>query len=82
MSNLFNEDNTIEQMVISALQGNGWKYIPADELPRDYSDVLVEPMVKEALIRLNPATQESRLALTKLFISCAPSFFQYRHTTW
>ena len=58
MSNLFNEDNTIEQMVISALQGKGWKYIPADELPRDYSDVLVEPMLKEALIRLNPAIAE------------------------
>lgn len=50
----FNEDNTIEQMIISSLKNNGWKYIPAENLPRDYSDVLVEPMVKEALIRLNP----------------------------
>lgn len=58
MSNYFNEDNTIEQMMISALQGSGWKYIPAEELPRMYSDVLVEPMVKEALIRLNPEIAE------------------------
>lgn len=59
---MFNEDNTIEQMVLSALQKNGWKYIPADELPRDYSDVMVEPMVKQALIRLNPeiAVEPSR----------------------
>lgn len=51
---MFNEDNTIEQMILATLQGNGWKYIPAEELPRVYSDVMVEPMVKEALIRLNP----------------------------
>ena len=51
---MFNEDNTIEQMILATLEGNGWKYIPAEELPRAYSDVMVEPMVKEALIRLNP----------------------------
>ncbi len=51
---MFNEDNTIEQMVIATLKSNGWKYIPAEELPRDYSDVMVESMVKDALIRLNP----------------------------
>ena len=55
---LFNEDNTIEQMIISSLKNNGWKYIPAEELPRMHSDVLVEPMVKEALIRLNPEIAE------------------------
>lgn len=58
MANPFNEDNTIEQMMISALQENGWRYIPSEELPRMYSDVLVEPMVKEALIRLNPEIAE------------------------
>lgn len=58
MATIFNEDNTIEQMILSTLQGNGWKYIPAEELPRMYSDVLVEPMVKEALIRLNPEIAE------------------------
>lgn len=58
MPTIFNEDNTIEQMIISTLRSNGWKYIPAEELPRMYSDVLVEPMVKEALIRLNPEIAE------------------------
>lgn len=58
MATLFNEDNTIEQMMITTLKNNGWKYIPAEELPRMYSDVLVEPMVKEGLIRLNPEIAE------------------------
>lgn len=59
---VFTEDNTIEQMIISSLKNNGWKYIPAEDLPRQYSDVMVEPMVKEALIRLNPeiAAEPSR----------------------
>lgn len=55
---LFTEVNTIESMVLSTLDQNGWKYIPAEDLPREYSDVMVEPMVKEALIRLNPEIAE------------------------
>lgn len=50
----FNEGNTTEQMVIDTLQKNGWKYIPAHDLSRGLKDVMVEPMVKSALIRLNP----------------------------
>lgn len=62
MKALFNEDNTMEKMIISILKENGWTYIPAEKLPRMYSDVMVEPMVKEALIRLNPeiAAEPSR----------------------
>ena len=58
----FNEDNTIEQMTLATLQSNGWKYISAEELPREYSDVMVESMVRNALIRLNPeiAAEPSR----------------------
>ena len=58
----FNEDNTIEKMVLASLSSNGWKYTPAEDLPRAYSDVMVEPMVKAALIRLNPeiAAEPSR----------------------
>ncbi|APO43883.1 DEAD/DEAH box helicase [Paenibacillus xylanexedens] len=55
---MFNEDNTIEQMVLASLNNNGWKFIPAEELQREYSDVMVETMVKEALIRLNPEIAE------------------------
>ncbi len=59
---MFNEENTIENMLLSALQKNGWEYIKSEDLPRQYSDVMVEPMVKEALIRLNPeiAAEPSR----------------------
>ena len=44
----------IEKMLVDTISKNGWKYIPAEELPRSHSDVMVEPMVREALIRLNP----------------------------
>ena len=56
---MFNEDNTIEKMLLMTLQKNGWKYIEAENLPRQYEDVMVEPMVKEALIRLNPIIAEN-----------------------
>lgn len=55
---MFTEDNTTEQMFISVLKENGWNYIPAEELSREYADVMVESMVKAALIRLNPAIAE------------------------
>ncbi|KAF6616171.1 HsdR family type I site-specific deoxyribonuclease [Paenibacillus polymyxa] len=55
---MFNEDNTIEQLVITTLKSNGWKYVSSEELQREYSDVMVETMVKEALIRLNPEIAE------------------------
>lgn len=55
---MFNENNTIEQMLLTSLKNNGWKFIPAEELQREYSDVMVETMVKEALIRLNPEIAE------------------------
>lgn len=58
----FNEDNTTEQMLIDVLKKNGWKYVSPDDLDREPSDVMVESMVKSALIRLNPeiAEDESR----------------------
>lgn len=59
---MFNEDNTIEQMIIQTLQKSWWHYVPAEALPRKQNEVLVESMVKAALIRLNPeiAEDESR----------------------
>jgi type I restriction enzyme, R subunit len=43
-------------------RGAGWLYVPALELPRQPTDVFVEPFVREALIRLTPeiATQPDR----------------------
>lgn len=59
---MFKEDDTTERMIISSLEKNGWKYIPPEEISRDYSDAYVESMVRDALIRLNPviAEDESR----------------------
>lgn len=54
---MFNE-NEFEKMIVDVISKNGWTHIPADKLPRDYTDVLVEPMVKQALIRLNPEIAE------------------------
>ena len=54
----FNESH-VEQMVCNAIAGCGWKYIPAQDLPRKESDVLVEPMLRDALIRLNPCIAET-----------------------
>lgn len=51
-------ESDVEKMIIETLVGNGWSYIPAEELPRSYTDVLVEPLVKEALIKLNPEIAE------------------------
>ena len=69
---MFNEENTVEQMVIDTLCGGvtsnmvaeelasyggevkSWRFMSAEELPRQHSDVLVESMVRDALIRLNP----------------------------
>ena len=53
---MFNEENTVEQLVLDTIcKGMGWHFVPADDLPRQYSDVLVETMVRDALIRLNPS---------------------------
>lgn len=54
---MFTED-TLEQMTLSTLQESGWEYLPAEQLPRNLDDVLVEREVKNALIRLNPCIQE------------------------
>lgn len=78
---VFNESNTVEQMILDALSprraagealvlreeppgwGNSlgselrprkWEYVPASEIPRQSADVMVEPWLRIALVRLNP----------------------------
>ena len=53
---MFNEENTVEQMVLDTLKDrlDIWRFISAEELPRQHSDVFVESNVRDALIRLNP----------------------------
>ena len=71
---VFNEDNTTEQMIISTLVKNGWEYIPADQLDRDESDVMVESMVREALVRLNPEIAEEATMDLVDYVSCNPTY--------
>lgn len=52
----FNEANTVEQMVLDACVQLGWRYVHAPTLSRQPSDVFVEPLLRAALIKLNPET--------------------------
>jgi type I restriction enzyme, R subunit len=87
---MFNESNTVEQMILDALSstssgssteptsGRGepppswsatpstnfrptdWNYVPGLNIPRQPGDVMVEPWVREALVRLNPEIAAQR----------------------
>lgn len=58
MPGTFTEQN-VEDMVIHAVESNGWDYVRAENLPRSESDVLVEKHLRDALIRLNPCIAEN-----------------------
>ena len=58
MLGTFTEQN-VEDMVIHAVESNGWDYVRAEDLPRSESDVLVEKHLRDALIRLNPCIAEN-----------------------
>ena len=55
---MFNEDNTVEQMLIEAATQSGWQYVKSQDIPRSSDSVLVESWLLEALIRLNPITHQ------------------------
>ena len=44
----------IEKMLIEQAQQHGWKYVPAEEVPRSMDSVMVDVWLKEALLKLNP----------------------------
>ena len=52
------EEAAVYGLIGGAAQRLGWCYVPAPQLPRQTSDVFVEAMVREALIRLNPEVAE------------------------
>ena len=54
----FNEENTVEQLILDSCQRLGWKYVAGPELPRQLADVFVETKLRDALIRLNPEIAE------------------------
>lgn len=55
---MFNEGNTTEQIIIATLVKNGWEYISPEDLGREADEPIVESMVRDALIALNPEIAE------------------------
>ncbi|MCD7964143.1 MAG: HsdR family type I site-specific deoxyribonuclease [Rikenellaceae bacterium] len=56
---MFTED-IIEQMLIDKAVENGWKYVKASEIPRQYHGILVEEWLKESILRLNLGISEEQ----------------------
>lgn len=54
----FNEDNTVEQMLINAAAQRGWIYVEPKFVPRLPDEVLVTEWLMEALLKLNQITPE------------------------
>ena len=54
----FNEENTVEQMLINAAGKCGWIYVEPQEVPRLPDDVLVTEWLVTALLRLNPINED------------------------
>lgn len=50
----FNEENTVEQMILDTCQDLGWEFVSGPQLPRQAGDVFLESNLRDALIRLNP----------------------------
>ncbi len=54
----FNEENTVEQMLINSAGNKGWIYVEPNQMPRQPDEVLVVEWLVSALLRLNPITPE------------------------
>ena len=63
----FNEDNVTEQMCIEIAKEAGYEYCHADELREAKNDVIVEPLLQEALIKINHITlAEAQIVIQKV----------------
>lgn len=47
-------ENTLEQAIISELQGMGYDYIYGPDIDRDYHEVILEDCFKESIMNINP----------------------------
>ena len=60
----------VQAALVDRLVSVGWEFVPGIALLRQFDDVLVEPKVKDALVRLNPAiadrTERAEDVLTRL----------------
>ncbi|ADE36560.1 type I restriction endonuclease subunit R [Methanohalophilus mahii] len=55
---MFNEANSVENLVRDLVAEMRWDFVPADTLPREESEVLVEQYLVNSLVKLNPAIAE------------------------
>ena len=63
----FNEDNVTEQMCIAVAKEAGYEYVNADELREAKNDVIVEPLLQEALVKINHITNdEAKIVIQKV----------------
>jgi type I restriction enzyme R subunit len=51
---VFNEANTVEELLLAQMVKLGWTYVHGSELDRTSADAMVESSVRAALVRLNP----------------------------
>ena len=82
---MFNEDNTVEQMLIEAATQSSWQYVKSQDIPRSSDSVLVESWLLEALVRLNPITrQQAEQVIYKLraAITCGGNYDELVTANW
>lgn len=54
----FSESSTVQAWLVERLVSLGWNHVQGKDLPRDKTDVLIEPWLIEALESLNPEIGE------------------------
>ena len=68
----FNEENTVEQMLINAAGKCGWTYVESQNVPRESDEVLVTTWLVRALMDLNPITEDQAAqVIYKLRAACS-----------
>lgn len=67
----FNEDNTIEAMLVDSARRIGWRFMDPEDIPRGDHEVLVEPWLMEALLRLNQGLTREQAATVVLKLRSA-----------
>lgn len=64
------------------IAGLGWHYVAPADLPRQPQEVLVEPHLRDALIRLNPDIAANPAGPMTCSTACVPSSWARGRTGW
>lgn len=79
----FNESNGPEEAIVQKLQkipNLPWQFVAGEELPKKAQDVLVEPWLKDALIKLNPAIKTNPDYADEVIYKLRPIFLEAKNT--